>query len=175
MEAKKTWYVVYTRSRWEKKVAVLFTRKGIENFCPLNRVLRQWADRRKMVEEPLFRSYVFVHIEEADHLAVQRTEGVVDFVYWLGKPAVVKSEEIAAIRQYLNNSYALSLEKMEVNVNDTVRITSGALVQQEGSVLEVQNSTIKILLPSLGYAIIAVKTGQIEKITVPVQIMGLSS
>jgi transcription antitermination factor NusG len=109
------------------------------------------------------------------HLAIQQTEGVVDFVYWLGAPAVVKEEEIAAIRQYLNNSYTLSLEKTDVNINDAVRITSGALVQQEGSVLEIQNNTIKILLPSLGYAIIAVKTGQIEKITAPVQIQGLSS
>lgn len=175
METKKTWYVVYTRSRWEKKVAALFTKKGIENYCPLNRVLKQWADRRKMVEEPLFPSYVFVHTSLHTHLSIQQTEGVVDFVYWLGTPAVVKDEEIAAIRQYLNNSYTLSLEKTDVNINDTVRITSGALIQQEGSVLEIQNNTIKILLPSLGYAIIAVKTGQIEKITAPAKVQGLSS
>lgn len=164
METQKLWYVVYTRSKCEKKVADLLTKKGIENYCPLTVVLKQWADRKKKVEEPLFSSYVFVRADESKHLPIQETDGIVNFVYWLGKPAVVKDNEIEVIRQYLNNSYSLSLEKIKVNIHDTVRITSGPLMQQEGNVLQVQTNSVKILLPSLGYAIIAVETGHIEKI-----------
>jgi transcription antitermination factor NusG len=164
METKKLWYVVYTRSKWEKKVAALLTKKGIENYCPLVKVIKQWADRKKKVEEPLFNSYVFVHVDESEHLPIKQTDGIVNFVYWLGKPAVVKEEEIEAIQKYITNSYTVSLEKTKVNVNDTVRITNGPLIQQEGNVMQVQSNSVKVLLPSLGYAIIAVETGHVEKI-----------
>lgn len=165
MKTPKYWFVVYTRSKWEKKVVDLLTKKGIENFCPLVMVVKQWADRKKKVEEPLFNSYVFVHASESEHLPIQQTEGIINFVYWLGKPAIVKDNEIEAIRNYLNNSYTLSIEKIQVNVNDIVRITSGPLLQKEGNVLEVQKRSIKIQLPSLGYAIIAIETNNVEKVT----------
>ncbi|HMJ47328.1 MAG TPA: transcription termination/antitermination NusG family protein, partial [Ferruginibacter sp.] len=55
----KKWYVVYTRPRWEKKVAATLDERGVENYCPLNRVNRQWSDRKKVVLEPLFKGYVF--------------------------------------------------------------------------------------------------------------------
>ena len=73
----KNWYALYTRSRWEKKVAELLTRKQVENYCPLNRVQRQWSDRRKIVMEPLFRSYVFVHMTEAEQLTARSVDGVI--------------------------------------------------------------------------------------------------
>ncbi|MGZ4023417.1 MAG: transcription termination/antitermination NusG family protein, partial [Flavisolibacter sp.] len=76
------WYAIYTRPRWEKKVAGLLVQKQIENYCPLNRVRRQWSDRVKIIEEPLFKSYVFVKIEDEDRSLVRMTNGVVNFVYW---------------------------------------------------------------------------------------------
>jgi transcription antitermination factor NusG len=165
METQKYWFVVYTRSKWEKKVVELLSKKGIENYCPLVKVIKQWADRKKKVEEPLFNSYVFVHASAAEHLPIQQTDGIVNFVYWLGKPAIVKDNEIEIIKSYLNNSYSLSVEKMQVNIHDSVRIINGPLIQREGFVLEVQRKSIKIQLPSLGYAIIAVETNHVEKVT----------
>ena len=87
----KKWYVVYTRPRWEKKVADQLGRKKIDYYCPLNRVHRQWADRKKIVLEPLFSAYVFVQIDETEQLQVRLTDGVINFVYWLGKPAVIRN------------------------------------------------------------------------------------
>lgn len=170
MNTQKKWYVVYTRSKWEKKVADLLSKKAIENYCPLTKVVKQWADRKKTVEEPLFNSYVFVHATELEHLYIQQTDGIVNFVFWLGKPAVVKDEEIEVIKRYMNESYSVTLEKINVNVNDTVRITNGPLMQQEGNVLEVQGKSLKIFLPSIGYAIIAVETKHIEVVKKPVKI-----
>lgn len=169
MNTKKKWYVVYTRSKWEKKVAELLTKKAIENYCPLSKVVKQWADRKKTIEEPLFNSYVFVRADEAEHLLIKQTDGVVNFVYWLGKPAVVKDNEIDVIKKYLNSSYAVTIEKINVHINDTVRITSGPLMQQEGNVIEVQGKSLKILLPSIGYAIIAIETNHIEVVTTSVE------
>ncbi|MEI9958604.1 MAG: transcription termination/antitermination NusG family protein [Ferruginibacter sp.] len=65
MENTTYWHAVYTKPRWEKKVAALLEARGIEYYCPLNKVVKQWSDRKKVVLEPLFKSYVFVHVEEA--------------------------------------------------------------------------------------------------------------
>lgn len=155
MEAKRLWYAVYTKPRWEKKIADLLTRKKIEIFCPLNKISRKWADRVKLVEEPLFKSYVFVHATPSEHLTIKKTDGVVNFVYWLGKPAVIKEEEITAIKDFLLTHKNVQLEKIDVNVNDRVRVLGGPLMSREGEVLEVKNKTVKICLPSLGYAMFA--------------------
>src|SRR5450755_3783860 len=117
MFEEKKWFVVYTKSRCEKKVADLLTRKGIEHYCPLNRVQKQWSDRKKIVIEPLFSSYVFVHIDETEQTLMRTTDGVINFVYWLGKPAIVRSEEIVAIREFLNDYKNVRLEKTTVNLN----------------------------------------------------------
>jgi transcription antitermination factor NusG len=152
-EAK--WYAVYTRPRWEKKVAELLTKKKVENYCPLNRVQRQWSDRKKIVQEPLFTSYVFVRIADKIFLPVHQTDGVINFVYWLGKPAVIRDSEITAIKQFLSDYKDVHLEKTKVNVNETVRIIKGPLMAMEGNVIEVLNNTIKVVLPSLGYVMVA--------------------
>ncbi len=88
------WYVIYTRPRWEKKVHSLLHTKGIESYCPLNKVRRKWSDRVKLVEEPLFKSYVFVKTNEEGRTAVRMTDGVVNFLYWNGKPGLVKEKRL---------------------------------------------------------------------------------
>jgi transcription antitermination factor NusG len=147
----KKWYAVYTKPRCEKKAADLLTKKGIENYCPLNRVQKQWSDRKKIVLEPLFTSYVFVRIDTGEQLAVRQTYGILNFVYWLSKPAVIRNEEIDIIKRFLNEYSYVRLEKVDVNVNDIVRIVTGPFMEQEGQVISVKNKTVKIMLPSLGY------------------------
>ena len=71
MKPTASWYAVYTKPKWEKKVAELLARKGIEHYCPLNRVLKQWHDRKKWVEEPLLTSYVFVYVTPAEQAEVR--------------------------------------------------------------------------------------------------------
>ncbi|NTS39516.1 UpxY family transcription antiterminator [Flavisolibacter sp. BT320] len=155
MNAKALWYAVYTKPRWEKKVAELLTRKGIENYCPLNKVVKQWHDRKKLVEEPLFTSYVFVYITPSDLAEVKKTAGVLNFVYWLGKPAVIRAEEIITIQKFLNEYRAVQLQKVTVSPADTVQVISGPLMSLEGTVLEVFQKKVKVILPSLGYAMVA--------------------
>ena len=148
----KKWYIVCTKPRWEKKVTELLSRKKIEHFCPLNKVQRQFNDRKKVVDEPLFSSYVFVHIDETEQIPVRLTDGIINFVYWLGKPAEVRNEEIQAIKEFLSDYKFVRLEKTGVNLQDKVRIIGGPLVTQVGQVVSVKNNrTIKLALPSLGY------------------------
>ena len=100
-DLSRKWLAVYTRPRWEKKVNRLLTEKGLESYCPLNKVRRKWSDRMKVVEEPLFKSYVFVKVDNNDRIAVRMTNGAINFVYWDGKPAVIKEKEITAIKRFL--------------------------------------------------------------------------
>ena len=110
------WYAIYTKPRWEKKVHQLLISKGIESYCPLNKVRRKWSDRIKLVEEPLFKSYVFVPTDEKGKTLVRMTKGVINFVYWDGKPAIVKDKEIVAIKRFLDeyeNVQAIDLKPQQ--------------------------------------------------------------
>lgn len=147
-----------------KKVAQLLTRNEIINYCPLNKVHRQWSDRKKVILEPLFKSYVFVQIAPNQQLAVRQTEGVINFLYWLGRPALIKDKEIEVIKRFMNDHDNVQLRKISVSLHDKVRITNGPLMMREGNVLEIKHKTVKILLPSLGYTLVA----EIEKTNVQI-------
>jgi transcription antitermination factor NusG len=133
----------------------LLLQKGIESYCPVNKVRRKWSDRIKIVEEPLFKSYVFVKIEEEEKTNVRMTNGVVNFVYWDGKPAIIKEKEIITIKRFLDEHENVEAVKLDLKKDDRVAVTSGPLMEQEGKVLEVKNKTAKICIESLGYMLIA--------------------
>ena len=133
----------------------LLTEKGFESYCPLNKVKRKWSDRIKVVEEPLFKSYVFVKVAEEDRSEVRMTSGAINFVYWNGKPAVIKEKEIAAIRRFLNEYENVEARPMDVKINQRVRIINGTFMDQEGKVLELRHKTAKVAIDSLGYILVA--------------------
>lgn len=151
----KKWLAVYTRPRWEKKVNQLLAEKGIESYCPLNKIRRKWSDRYKIIEEPLFKSYVFVKVSEDERKDVRLTNGAINFVYWDGKPAVIKEREIAAIRRFLDEYEHVEARQVEIKVSQRVRITNGTLMDQQGTVLDVRKKTVKVAIDSLGYILIA--------------------
>jgi len=152
---QNNWYAVYTKPRWEKKVADALTRKQVETYCPINRVTHQWSDRKKIVEEPLFKSYVFVRIPEAMKTAVRETGGIVNFVYWLGKPARIPDQEIDLIKNFLQDYQDVELESFPIHENDLIQITAGPLMYQRGRVVEAGKNTVKAVLYSMGFALTA--------------------
>jgi len=152
----KRWYVVYTKPRWEKKVYKLFEEKAIESYCPLNRVRKKWSDRYKTVLEPLFKSYVFVKIAEEEKTAVRMVGGVVNFVYWLGKPAVVREEEIILIKKFLNEYENVQALPLEIKENSRVRIEQGVFINREATVIKVLNNKVQLVIETIGYSLVAV-------------------
>jgi transcription antitermination factor NusG len=166
MATEKKWYALYTRAKWEKKVVALLDKKNITNYCPLNRVHKQWSDRKKVMYEPLFRSYVFVYINEKEKLTTRDTDGVLHFVMHEGKPAVIREEEITLIQSFLEQYNNVMVENDRIQCNDTIRIVEGPLKKYQGKVLEVYKRTIKVILPSIGYAMIAeVEVQHVEKVS----------
>lgn len=152
---RKQWLALYTRPRWEKKVNLLLQEKGVESYCPLNKVRRKWSDRMKTVEEPLFKSYVFVRIRKSEMASVRMTNGVVNFVYWLGKPAVVKDKEIETIQKFLGEYKNVEARPVNIQPLSKVRIQNGAFMDKEGVVKRLLSNKIEVLIESIGFTLTA--------------------
>ena len=152
MEPEKKWYAVYTKPRWEKKIDSVLIRKGIESWCPLQKIERQWSDRKKIIEDPLFKSYVFVRISNEEKTKVLMTDGVLNFVHYLGKPAVIKNDEVDTIKRYLAEKDAsIFIISQEGFVEETkIRVNHGVFMGNEGTVLRSGKKKVYVQLQSLG-------------------------
>ena len=146
------WYVLYTKSRQEKKVTEALNLLGVNAYCPVVTTMKQWSDRKKKVEEPLIKSYVFVNLDESNRDIVFEVPGVVRYLFWLGKPAVVRDVEIEALQRNLNGIIT-SFEIMTVSKGSNYSITEGLFKGLEGIVTRVNKSSIQIILKELGFFI----------------------
>jgi transcription antitermination factor NusG len=155
LEAEQQWHVIYSKPRNEKKVQAALAEAGFEVYCPLNKTRRKWSDRYKVVEEPLFRSYVFIKINGNQLYDILKFDGVVRFLYWNRKPAIVREEEIELIKRFLGEHESVRLESTEFQVDQAVTFTASNLVGQQGKVLEVRNKEVKVLIESMGYYLVA--------------------
>lgn len=146
----KNWYVVYTKPKWEKKVAEKLNEIGIECYCPLITQVKQWSDRKKKTEVPLFNSYVFVHLEDVTRNSVFQISGIVRYLFWLGKPAIVKDEEINIIKISLKAPNISDISVSSIQVGDRIKLETGVFTNQNAVVREISNTYYTLVLESLG-------------------------
>ncbi|HEV7330151.1 MAG TPA: UpxY family transcription antiterminator [Flavisolibacter sp.] len=144
------WYAVYTLPRWEKKLARKLEEVGYEVFCPLNRVKKQWSDRKKTVQEPLFKGYLFIRLEDARKWDVKSIQGIINFVYWNGKPGIIRDEEIETIKRFLNQFTDVQVEDLKLAVDTRVKVRGGLLMNYEGTIIEVSGSKAFVRIESMG-------------------------
>jgi transcription antitermination factor NusG len=152
---QKNWYIIYTKAKCEKKVASIFTKKRIENFIPMNSKQVISGRKRKVVQKPLFESYLFANIEEGEIRKIKMLDGVVNLVYWKQHPAIIQKEEIEVIRDFTSVHQNVIIEKTRVNMNDAIKVIDGPRYSIEGNILTVTNISFKVNLPSIGYALVA--------------------
>jgi transcriptional antiterminator RfaH len=144
----KHWMVIYTKPRAEKKVEQRLLERGIEAYCPTYTTLKQWSDRKKKVELPLLPSYVFVKTNELERMQILQDPGAMNFVFWQGKPAVVRTQEIEALQQEMQDFLV-----PEAEVGDYIVIEEGAFKGQEGKVKHRTSNAMVIVLESLNITI----------------------
>jgi len=150
--SESCWYALYTRSRTEKKVFLELEKGGIEAFLPLRKTLKQWSDRKKWVEEPLLRSYVFVRISEKDYSKVVQTLGIVRFITFSGKAAMIPDWQIESLRLLVSSGMDLTVTNEHYQPGDPVEIISGSLAGFKGEILEIKGRKQVVLrLSHLGY------------------------
>ncbi len=123
----KKWFALYTKSRTEKKVNQELINKGIDCYLPLEKKLKLWSDRKKWVEEPFIRSYIFVNIEESNLQKALNTPGVVTVIRFSGKPAPVREEQIKIIQSILSSNEKYELSTVNFEPKEKVEVTQGSL------------------------------------------------
>ena len=163
---KRSWYVIYVRSRHEKSVYSALLDKGIDASLPMMTVVRKWSDRKKKMQIPLFRGYVFVKIDvNIDNLNVLQTAGVVKFIGIRNKPSRIPDEQIHWMHMLVAESAIVRAEK-EIPVGQRVRVMIGPFKGIKGVVRRVgSRSRLVVLIESIMQAIsIDIKPEHLEKI-----------
>jgi transcription antitermination factor NusG len=144
------WYVLYTRPQAEKRVADTLEKLQIEVFCPMTTEIRQWSDRKKKITVPLFRSYVFIRLKEKDRHKVFEVPGVVRYLYWLGKPAIVRDVEIETIQNWISEDKIEGFVVNQLSQGDRVHLSSGAFKNEEAIIEKMGAKRVRLILVKLG-------------------------
>ncbi len=146
MKDEIIWNVVYTASRQEKKVAQKLSEKEIENYLPVIKILSQWTDRKKIIEKPLFNGYVFVK-ETKNYETILKTPGVVAFLKYNKKNAIVRQHEIETIKSLILYGYDItSFNKDEhLEVGEKVMISDGPLKGQVGELFSKNDTRLFVI------------------------------
>ena len=152
----RRWFVFYTKSRQEKKVNEFLLKRNFESYLPLQTVMRQWSDRKKKVEVPLFNSYIFVSVEEHAIQEVLQVPGIAWNIRLNGKPAILHQTELETIKRFIETGLLIEtsgyLEKF--NIGDKVKVMDGPLRGVEGLLVDNYNKHFfSMLLESIGQVI----------------------
>jgi transcriptional antiterminator RfaH len=159
------WYPVYTRSRAEKKAYEELLRKDIITYLPLKKTLKQWSDRKKIIEEPLIKSYLFVYISAKEHAEVLMTNGIARFIYFSGNVASLPDKQIQDLKLLLATEDDLEVFDFSIQAGEKVIIKAGPFKGMLAELVSVHNKQRIILrLQNMGYSIeINTSMGFIEK------------
>ena len=149
------WYAIYTFPRAEKKVHAELIKKSISAYLPLLRTLRRWSDRKKWVEEPLFRSYIFVNINQGRYFDVLNTPGVVRYITFEGKAVPVPEQQIEAIRLFLSNEDVPGEQTGDFSPGKMIEVIRGPLRGLRGELIEVAGRhKVKVEISAIGQSIL---------------------
>lgn len=148
------WYVVYTKPKWEKRASEQLNQLGVNCYCPLIKKIKQRSDRKIKVEVPLFDHYIFVQLAEKDRNMVFHSPGVVRYLFWLGRHAIVKDQEIETIKEWLDSSdTAQEIVVMQYQIGDKIHLNSGPFCNQNAVVKDITKTHYVLILESLGYVL----------------------
>ena len=146
------WYAAYTKFKAEKKVAQYLGEQGFDHFLPLIWTLRQWSDRKKKVQIPLIKSYIFVHVTEKERLRVLQIPGVVKIVSFGGKPVPIPDWQIQNLKILIGAEIPVSTDIKDFERGEQVIITSGSLKGQRGTIIYVKGQRkLAISIEALDY------------------------
>ena len=149
------WYAVYTNPRSEKKANKLLQEKNIVTYLPMVKRLKQWSDRKKMVEEPLIRSYLFTYVSEKEYFDVLNTQHVSRFITFEGKAVPIPENQIEVIKKLLSTDLEVDVSSESLEEGDTIRVAKGPLIGMVGELIEYkQRKRVIVKLEQIGKSLI---------------------
>jgi transcriptional antiterminator RfaH len=134
-EKMENWYAVYTKPRTERKLAFRLNEKHIEAYVPLIKTLKQWSDRKKLVEEPMISSYVFVNVNPENYFEVLNTPGAVRFIWFSGKPAVIPEKQILNLKLITGANIDVECVRNDFPKGSHVMVITGPLTGLTGELI----------------------------------------
>ena len=153
-ENKSRWFAIYTKYKREKTVQRDLNRKGITTFLPIQKVVRVYTRKRKVVELPLISCYLFVQITKNDYVPVLETDDVVKFVRFSKNLISIPEEEIKLLKQIIGEGIPVTAEKIGLQKGDAVEITGGTLVGLKGILIEEHGEKEMLVdLERMGYSL----------------------
>ncbi len=129
------WYAIYTMSRKEKVVQADLAEEGYEVYLPVIRTRRKWSDRFKWIEEPLFRSYIFVKVSQAEYYNILKHKSVLKFISFGGKACVVPDRQIEAVKRALGENVDFKVTSQHFKPGQVVEVTAGPMMGCTGEVV----------------------------------------
>ena len=132
---KYCWYVLYTRCLHEGKAEEYLNRNSIEVYLPRHKVLRQWSDRKKWIEVPLFPSYIFVRVSCREYQKALQHHSIVKYITIGGCPCFVPDEQINAIKVLLNSQLKFEVIQESYEIGDSVVFCEGPLTGYSAEVI----------------------------------------
>lgn len=149
------WYPVYTHAKAEKKAHEALLSKGIETYLPLKRQLKQWSDRKKWIDEPLIKSYLFVHIASAEQTEVLMTKGIARFIYFGGKVASMPDRQIEDLKLLLASALDFEITEENLLPGEKIKIKAGVLKGMVGEIISYRSQKqLALRLENLGCSVI---------------------
>ena len=145
LKTHKSWYVVYTRSRHEKRIYSQLQKNNIDAFLPLYTTIKQWSDRKKKVSEPLFSCYLFVFISPKEYFDVLNVPGVVRYITTNRKAVIMPEQKIQTIKNLLENKYEVEETTDVFLKGNKVEIMAGPLIGIKGEFVDYANKKRVIL------------------------------
>jgi len=146
----RKWYAIYTKPRWEKKLAERLEDKRIEHYMPLIKTLRLWSDRKKWVQEHLFKSYIFVHVNQDEYLSAIQTPGAVKYITFERKPVSIPPIQIEAIKIFVESGEDIIIDTPELKIGDRVQVIRGSLKGLEGTLVEFhQKHRVRVVIDAI--------------------------
>lgn len=165
-ETTRHWYALYTRPNFEKRVEQELQKMGVQPYLPLRATLRQWSDRKKWIEAPLFSCYVFVKADARERLLALTPDGVVRMLGHHGQPSIIPEFEITAVKNMLAHDF--DPEPIpRVVPGDLLEITSGPLAGMRGVLCSIQGrQRFVIAFEGIGQSVaIKIDLGRVNKIS----------
>lgn len=138
---KPCWFAAYTKPRSEKITAKRLLEAGIEVYLPLQKRLRSWSDRKKLVEEPVIRSYIFVRITAAEYYKVLQDWGVVRYVCFEGKAVPIPDIQIDLLKRVMGEGLEVEGVEEALEPGTWVEVCSGALMGYQGEMVKHQGKS----------------------------------
>jgi transcription antitermination factor NusG len=146
-QEKPEWYVFYVTAKHERKAEALLIRDGFEPYLPLIKTLKYWKQRKKWLEEPLFKSYIFVKVKKNQLYDVLQIPSIITYVRFSGEPAIIRQQHIDLIKELIINKTKFELSTKTIKVGEAIKLKTGPFKGQKGVVKEIRGK--KRLLVSL--------------------------